>query len=306
MENQTMAASESIRKGLTVYQILAGIGGAAILLYGIVAMVLPVSSETLATMGTGGVSTFKLISILTGLVGAAVAVGFIFLVRGTGHWLEKVSMWTWGENVNTVELDDIHASMQRWFRAGQWVPVILSVIAFVGIAAAVVIPKILAARGTIEVLDASEPLGSNLLLSVIGNLLLFLVLPAVLNWIALHHVRLWFERVNRPLTRKPERRYAVSLTQLSSTVKLWFTAAQIWLALQVALLVIAWLLSGIVRFLILSLFINPLALVLVVLLGGVTLGFYLLPLLILEWSKVYMRGVTNALEPETRPARASV
>lgn len=300
-----MAASESIHKGLTVYQILAGIGGAALLLYGIIAMVSPISSATITTMGTGGVSTFKLISILTGLAGAALAVGFILLVRGTGHWLERVSLWTWGENVNTVELDDIHASMQRWLRAGQWVPFIPVVIAFLGITALLIIPKIFAARATPGFLNSTEQFTSGALLGIIGNLLLFLVLPAVLNWIALHNVRLWFERVNRPLTRKPERRYAVSLTQLSSTVRAWFIAAQVWLGLQIAFFVIAWLMNGILRFLILSLFINPLALILVVLVGGVTLGFYLLPLLLLEWSKVYMLGVTHALEPQTRPARAS-
>jgi len=328
-ENLTMPASEAIGKGLTVYQIVVALGAGLALLAGVWILLFPISSQNIGGLGSGNVSLIKFGSIAVGLTSAAMGTVFFFFLRSLKVWFAGVAAWTYGDDINSVTLDDVSSSIRRWLSVGQWLPaayvglivVLLALgpaqpvafgvafgvllmglllfpafgmVAFLSFVLAFLTPLTSLAQGAVS---AINPLTDSLKGALFTSTLLFAAfnLPLVAaNWIGLERVKTWVRGVTGQFARRAKGR--VGLLELSRKLALWFTAAQV---LQGALallliysLVIRGSLGSILYLFTLNFFAGLYALFILV--GPPVL--YVTTFLLLQWTRPFMNGVSYYID----------
>ena len=333
-ENLTMPASEAIGKGLTVYQIVVALGAGLALLAGVWILLFPISSQNIGSLGSGNVSLIKFGSIAVGLTSAAIGTVFFFFLRSLKVWFAGVASWTYGDDINSVTLDDVSSSIRRWLSVGQWLPTlyigviviclllgtsqpvafgialgILSVglflvpafgmIAFLSLLAAFVMTFNGGTSGTLVAssLIAGTPLSESFRNALWTPTLIFAAFNFALvlaNWIGLERVKTWVRGVTGQFARRAKGR--VGLLELSKKLALWFTAAQVLQGALALLLTYVLVFKGSLGSIISIFTVNFFAglYFAFVALGPLTL--YVTTFLLLQWTRPFMDGVSYYID----------
>jgi len=329
-ENLTMPASEAIGKGLTVYQIVVALGAALALLAGVWILLFPISSQNIGILGSGNVSLIKFVSIVSGLLSAGIGTLFFLFLGSLKKWFAGVAGWTYGDDINSVTLDDVSSSIRRWLSAGQGFPVayiavivlclllgpaqpvafgvafgVLTVgvflfpafgmVAFLTFVLAFYAPLTSLAQGALT--SSVSSLTDSLKSALLSSTLLFAAfnVPLVVaNWVGLERVKSWVRGVTGQFARRA--RGPLGLLELSRKLAVWFTAAQV---LQGALallliysLIVRGSLVGIVYLFSFNFFAGLYALFILV--GPPVL--YVTTFLLLQWTRPFMNGVSYYID----------
>ena len=331
-ENLTMPASEAIGKGLTAYQVVVALGAGLALLAGMWIMLFPLSGELIGSLGSGTVSLIKFGSAVTGLLSAAVGTVFFFFLKSLREWLTGVAQWTYGDNINSIQLDDTSSSIGRWLSAGQWLPTVFIgsifvlllfspvqpialVVAFTILSAGVFLFPAFGMVAFLTFLLASVfSFSSNTLIllegvqnfgvlsnevkqSLLQVSLIFagLNIPLVVaNWWGLQRVKSWVLGVTKQFTRRARGRW--SLLELSKKLSVWFTAAQVLQGALALLLIYSLIVRGAIGSVLLLLTFNPMAGLYVAFIAVSPLVLYITTFLLLQWTRPFMQGVSYYID----------
>jgi len=328
-ENLTMPASEAIGKGLSVYQIVVALGAGLALLAGVWILLFPISSQNIGSLGSGNVSLVKFGSIAVGLLSAGIGTVFFLFLKSLKSWFGGVAAWTYGDNINSVTLDDISSSIRRWLSVGQWLPAlyigviviclllgpavpaafgvalgVLSVgvflfpafgmVAFLTFLLAFLGPISNFSQGTVSpIYPLSDSLKSALLISTLLFAAFNLPLVAA-NWIGLERVKTWVRGVTGQFARRAKGR--VGLLELSKKLALWFTAAQILQGALSLLLIYSLIVRGALGGVITVLSLNFFAGLYFAFIALGPLALYVTTFLLLQWTRPFMDGVSYYID----------
>lgn len=274
-------------------------------------------------------SFIKFGSIAVGLLSAGIGTVFFLFLRSLKSWFGGVAGWTYGDNINSVTLDDISSSIRRWLSVGQWLPAlyigVIVICLILGISQAVALATafgiltvglfIFPAFGMVAFLsliftlasalsdlalsgfNASAPLATsvkNTLWTPILPFAVFNIALVVANWIGLEQVKSWAEKVTRQFARRTKGR--MGLLELSQKLAIWFTAAQVLQGALALLLIYLLIIKGMVGIVLAVLNANFFA--------GLYFAFiaigppvlYVTTFLLLQWTRPFMNGVSYHID----------
>ena len=274
--NPVVSATNNLRIGLTVLQVLSGINaGSSLLGLGQVTQIISSSPSS---------QVAKLLLVLLGVLIVALGVVSVFVIGWIKDWQARVSEWSQGQNLDKGRLEQLTSTLSRWLVWSQWGPIIVIglFVLFLTVGGAV----LGALWGGISSTGGSKGLNSLSDAGIFGGIVAFgaLLLAApiiILNWQILKNIKIWLLAVtDRALGHSGY----TNLIGQSNTVSSWLVFSQVMVCILAVFTVLS-LLRGSTG----ASTVSPVTLVLS--LGGAFLNFMLL-----QWSKTFMFGVAGYAE----------
>jgi len=280
--NPVVSATNNLKIGLTVLQVLTGVNA----VLGLLSLVGQAQNNPRLFGPQDSSSAGSTVVIaLSGLLIVVLSGVSVFVIGWIKEWQARVSGWSQGQSLDEARLEQLSSTLSKWIVWSQWGPIIAVglVLALFTVGGAIVG----AILGGISNTNGSSG-GFNSLAGagVFGGILAFVVLliaaPVIaLNWLVLKSIKTWLLEVSG---RAAGHSGNTNLLTLSNSVSSWLVFSQV----MVCILAVFTLLS-VTRTAADSSAISPLTLALS--LGGAALNFMLL-----QWSKTFMFGVAGYAE----------
>ena len=280
--NPVVSATNNLRVGLTVLQVLTGVNA----VLGLLSLVSQAQSSPrlFGPQNSSSVGSTVVVA-LSGLLIVALSVVSVFVIGWIKDWQARVSGWSQGQSLDKARLEQLSSTLSKWIVWSQLGPVIaIGLILLLFTVGGAIVGAILG--GVSNTNGSSGGLnsltGAGILGVVAALALLVGALPVIiLNWLVLKNIKIWLLAVT---DRALERSGYTNLIGQSNTVSSWLVFSQV----MVCVLAVFTLLS-VLRTSVDSSAISPLTLALS--LGGTALNFMLL-----QWSKTFMFGVAGYAE----------
>jgi len=271
--NPVVSATNNLRVGLTVLQVIFGIYAAIGLLYVVTGATLGTlvqmpNSDRFSVEGLGRFSAF------VGLFIFASNISYIVLLNWVKQWQAQVGGWSNEKSLDEGQFQKLSNTLSRWISWSQWAPVLGVALFFL----------IFVVSGVIIGSTLGKSAGVGELWGVLTFAALLVISPfIILNGLILKSIRIWMLALtDRVLGHSGY----TNLIGQSNVVSNWFVLTQVVIAL-IALLTLAPALTNIG-----SNSSNVTSFVVMLL----TLALDILNFMLLQWSKTFMFGVAGYAE----------
>jgi len=282
--NPVVSATNNLRVGLTVLQVLSGL----VAVLGVLYIIAGFFFSSMLSSGNTVLASSNLLFVLLGLLVIASGLGYFYVIVWIKEWQARVSGWSQGQSLDKARLEKLTQTLSKWIVWSQWSPIIgvALVLALMTVGGAI-LGSLLGGLSGLGNSSGNIALSSLSGASLLGGLLALAVIVGaapvvVLNWLILKSILTWLlEMTNRALGRARN----INLLSQSNAVSSWFVFAQVVIGLG-ALLTVSSAVTGNGS----STNANaPLTLVL-------SLAVDLLNFMLLQWSKTFMFGVAGYAE----------
>ena len=274
--NPVISATNNLRIGLTVLQVLTGVNT--------VLGLLNLRQNSQVAYSASPSEGFTVLLVLLNVLIVILGLVSVCVIGWIKDWQARVSGWSQGQSLDKTRLEQLTSTLSRWLVWSQWGPIIVIglFVLFLTVGGAV----LGALWGGISSTGGSKGLNSLSDAGIFGGIVAFgaILLAApiiILNWQILKNIKIWLLAVtDRALGHSGY----TNLIGQSNTVSSWLVFSQVMVCILAVFTVLS-LLRGSTG----ASTVSPVTLVLS--LGGAFLNFMLL-----QWSKTFMFGVAGYAE----------